>query len=272
MQIHGKEIKTIISDLDGTLLGEKQKPQERKLDPAIFELIEKLRERGVSFYVASGRQYRNLSLLFEPIVRSHPFVCENGSMIVKNGRIIYAGYIPRGLSFELLADMLEIPDSETIVSSEMAIYTLAERKKFIERMNRILKPEVGVVEDYHQVKGEINKISLWWPGGIPEREEKFFHEKYDDKLQITDSGDGWLDFTMKDVNKGTALRKLAELEGFSLEEALCFGDSENDITMFRECAISYSMSMSKEHVKKETDYVCTDVIETLRSFLSDSEN
>ncbi len=271
MQIHGKEITTIISDLDGTLLGQEESPQEqrRELNPAVFGLIRRLEEKGVSFVAASGRQYKNMRLLFEPIVKGHPFVCENGSVIVKDEEIIYAGYIPRELCFALLDDMLSMPGAETIVSSEMSIYTLADRESFIERMNKFLRPRVEVIEDYSQIEGRINKISIWWPDGIPEKEEKWFHEKYDDKLQATDSGNGWLDFTMKHVNKGTALQRLAELEGFSLEEALCFGDSENDVTMFRECGISYAMSMSREHVKAEADYVCTDVIETLRSFLAE---
>lgn len=76
---------------------------------------------------------------------------------------------------------------------------------------------------------------------------------------------------MSGVNKGSALRRLAELEGFSLEEALCFGDSENDIAMFRECGISYAMATGREHVRAAADCVCTDVLETLRGFLEDSE-
>ena len=47
MQIHGKEITTIISDLDGTLLGQEEGPQEqrRELNPAVFGLIRRLEKR-----------------------------------------------------------------------------------------------------------------------------------------------------------------------------------------------------------------------------------
>ena len=84
------------------------------------------------------------------------------------------------------------------------------------------------------------------------------------------NGNGWLDFTMAGVNKGVALRELSQLKGFSLEQALCFGDSENDISMFRECAVSYVMETAREHVKPYADYCCADVVKTLQGFLADA--
>lgn len=264
MQIYGKEITTIISDLDGTLLG-----QGTELEPALFPLIRQLKERGVSFVAASGRQYKNMQLLFEPIADEILFVCENGSLVVKNGKTVFARYMPRELCFELLADMFSIPGTETIVSSERNLYTLASRQEFIRRMNQFLRPDIDMVEDYRMITGRINKISIWWPEGIPDEKEKWFQKKYHGRLQVVDGGNGWLDFTAEGVNKGMALRELARLEGFSMEKALCFGDSENDIAMFQECAVSYAMATGREHVKAEADYICRDVGEMLRRFLAE---
>ncbi len=263
MRIHGKEITTIVSDLDGTLLGEK-----KKLDPLVFSLIGELKERGVSFVAASGRSYRNMRLLFEPIADRIPYICENGSMAVKKGRTLFQQCISRELAFELLDDMDTIPEVETVVSSDRELYTLEARDEFVREMNNFFRPEILAVEDYRKITGGINKISIWWKGGIPEREEKWFHERYDSRLHVTDSGNGWLDFTAAGASKGTALRELAKLEGFSLQETLCFGDSENDIAMFRECGISYAMKTGREHVRAQADYICGDVSRMLQEFLT----
>ncbi len=262
MQIHGKEIKTIISDLDGTLLG-----SDKKLDDSIFPLIAQLEERGVAFVAASGRQYYNMKQMFMPIIDRISMVCENGSQIMKNDQTIYERSIPRLLCFELLRDMQSMPETEIMVSSERKLYSLAARKAFTDYMRGLLSLEMQLVESYEQITGSINKISIWWEKGIPEKEEKWFHEKYDSSLQVVDGGNGWLDFTMKGVNKGTALRELARIEGFSLKEALCFGDSENDVAMFQECGISYAMETGREHVKAEADYICSNVTEKLKEFL-----
>lgn len=265
MQIHGKKITTIVSDLDGTLLGEK-----RELNPAVFSLIAELKRYGVAFVAASGRQYKNMRRMFAPVADELPFICENGSLVVKADRTLYQKCISRELAFALLEDMLLIPGVETIASSDRELYAPASRKDFIRLMNESLKLETCAVEDYRMIPGEINKLSVWWPGGIPEKEERWFHDKYDASLQVTDSGNGWLDFTARGADKGTALRKLAELEGFSLQETLCFGDSENDVPMFQACAVSYAMETGREHVKRQADYLCKNVRDTLRGFLTEA--
>ena len=160
MRIHGKEITTIVSDLDGTLLGKKKEP-----DPALFPVIKELKKRGVSFVAASGRQYNNMRLILEPILDETPFICENGSLIVKNEETVYIKYIPKELSFELLDDMLAVPGTETIVSCERSLYTLENRTDFIRYMNEFLKPDVNTVKDYRQIAGGFNKISIWWKDG-----------------------------------------------------------------------------------------------------------
>ena len=263
MQIHGKKITTIVSDLDGTLLGEKREP-----DAAVFSLIAALRRCGIAFVAASGRQYKNMRRMFAPMAMELPFICENGSLVVKADETLYQRCISRELAFALLEDMLALPGVETIASSDRELYAPASRKDFIRLMNESLKLETRAIEDYSMIPGEINKLSVWWPGGIPEKEERWFHDKYDASLQVTDSGNGWLDFTAAGADKGTALRRLAELEGFSLEETLCFGDSENDIPMFRACGISYVMETGREHVKGQADHLCKNVSETLRGFLT----
>lgn len=264
MKIHGKEITTIVSDLDGTLLGE----EKTKLNPLVYDLILEFKKKGVSFVAASGRTYKNMKSLFAPVLDDISLICENGSLIVKQEQTVYEKNIPEELSYQLLDDMLCQPGAETIVSSKRNLYTLADRKEFIALMDGILSPPPIGVADYHDIHTEKNKISIWWQTGIPTDKEKWFHEKYDDVLQVMDGGNGWLDFTMQGVNKGTALRALASIENIDLTKTLCFGDSENDVAMFRECAVSYAMKSGRDHVKAAADYICINVIEKLQEFLN----
>lgn len=56
-------IKLIASDLDGTLL----KNGAQEPNPRIYDIIKRLKEKGIRFTAASGRQHYNLRLLFEPV-------------------------------------------------------------------------------------------------------------------------------------------------------------------------------------------------------------
>lgn len=56
-------IQYIASDVDGTLLH----GHATTLNPELFDIIRQLKEHGIHFIAASGRQYKNLQRLFAPV-------------------------------------------------------------------------------------------------------------------------------------------------------------------------------------------------------------
>ena len=104
-----------------------------------------------------------------------------------------------------------------------------------------VKNQVTVLNSFEEMMVPMIKISIFWPEGIPVDKEAWFHEKYDPYLNVVDGGNGWLDFTNKGVDKGSALKLLAAKEEFFLEEVLAFGDSENDMAMLKEAGLSLSL-------------------------------
>lgn len=72
-------IKLVASDLDGTLLlnGAQSLPEE------LFPLIKELKELGILFVAASGRQYANMKRMFAPVVDDMAFIAENGGLAIR---------------------------------------------------------------------------------------------------------------------------------------------------------------------------------------------
>ena len=77
-------IKLIACDLDGTLLH----PGEREPRSEAFELIDELHRRGIVFMPASGRQCASLRYLFAPVADELAYVCENGALVMSEGRAV----------------------------------------------------------------------------------------------------------------------------------------------------------------------------------------
>ena len=73
-------IKLIASDLDGTLVPE----GTPDINPQVLEVISRLKEKGILFAAASGRQYQSMYKLLEPIKDDVIFIAENGGAIDKN--------------------------------------------------------------------------------------------------------------------------------------------------------------------------------------------
>lgn len=78
-------IKLIASDLDGTLLLK----GAQKLPPELFPIIKKLKEQGILFVAASGRQYPNMKRMFAPVAEDIGFVSENGGIALYQEEIFY---------------------------------------------------------------------------------------------------------------------------------------------------------------------------------------
>ena len=74
-------IQLVVSDIDGTLLQD----GANAIPPAIFEQIARLRERGIRFCPASGRQYTSLRKLFAPVADQLYYLCENGAVVYGPG-------------------------------------------------------------------------------------------------------------------------------------------------------------------------------------------
>ena len=56
-------IKLIVSDIDGTLVPD----GSHKINPEIFDVILKLRAKGIQFAAASGRQWVSIESIFQPV-------------------------------------------------------------------------------------------------------------------------------------------------------------------------------------------------------------
>lgn len=59
-------------------------------------------------------------------------------------------------------------------------------------------------------------------------------------------------------DKGSAVRRLCELTGASLSQCVCFGDSENDIDMFRVCPTGVCMKDSPKDLSNLATYQATE--------------
>jgi hydroxymethylpyrimidine pyrophosphatase-like HAD family hydrolase len=61
----------------------------------------------------------------------------------------------------------------------------------------------------------------------------------------------YLDFVAPGVDKGVAVRELAETIGVSLAEIVTLGDMENDVPMFRQAGFSIAMGNASDEVKRQ---------------------
>ena len=92
--------KAVISDLDGTLL-----TSNRVVSEFSKEIINKIMDKGIKFYIATGRVYPNTKEIMESIGIEVPLITSNGSRVNdKDGTLLYSNPIEK----KFINDICEI--------------------------------------------------------------------------------------------------------------------------------------------------------------------
>lgn len=241
-------IKFIASDMDGTLLNE-----NNEINKEFFEIFHKLAEKDIIFAAASGRQYYNLLERFEKIKDNMMFIAENGTFVVYKGEEILVNALDKNIAIELIKIGRTIENAHVIVCGKKSAYIenseerlVKETKKYYERYE--------IIDDLTKVEDDILKVTICDFSGS-EVNSNNYYKNYWDKLQVTISGEIWLDITAKGVNKGVAIEKVQEMLEITPKETMVFGDYLNDLEMMQKAYYSFAMENAHDDLKKVSRFI-----------------
>lgn len=256
-------IKLIASDVDGTLL----QRGETSICQEAFDMIEKVSAMGILFVVASGRPYCELKHLFEPVMDKIALVCSDGAMAVYHGKNLYKHDMDREAAEELLRDVEAKEDCEFLVYGEFIAYMKPKNEEYDRKIRETVFDNVNVIKKYQSVGGDdYLKIGIYNHNGI-DKVEHYFLSKWGQVFNVIYSANEWLEFTAPGVNKSLGIYAICDKFGINKEEAIAFGDSYNDMGMFRAVGQGYAMENAKPELKAMAYGISTRVEKTVCELL-----
>jgi len=86
-----KNIRLVAADMDGTLLN-----SAKKLPENFLPVFRQLKEKGILFAAASGRQFYNIQNQFTAIQNELIFIAENGSYVVYQNQELLVQALDKG--------------------------------------------------------------------------------------------------------------------------------------------------------------------------------
>lgn len=236
-------IKFIATDMDGTLLN-----RNNEIHDEFFDVFEKLEQNNIIFAAASGRQYYNLAKRFESIKDRMMFIAENGTFVVYKDEELFINALDKCVARELIQIGRTIDNSYVILCGKKAAYVESDNEEFIKEVSKYYE-RYEIVEDVNQIDDDILKVTICDFSGSENNSNKYFND-YRENLQVTISGEIWLDITAKGANKGVAIKVLQEKLGINFEETMVFGDYLNDLEMMGAAYHSYAMENAHDDLKK----------------------
>lgn len=261
-------LKLIASDMDGTLLDSKGYMSEE-----IYDIIRELKNMGITFVAASGRQLESLKKRFKSVDDDIIYLAENGTYVVYKGEELYSSVLDRQIVDDVIKSIRDIDKSAAFLCGKKHAY--AEDDELIEFMRQpVFGYDMIKVNNFSDVDDDVLKISLFDSIDPRMRSFKILGPKYEDRLYMAVSGYNCLDIMSKNASKGTAIREIFKRFGINKDEAIAFGDNYNDIEMLEAVGESYAMENAEEYVKNKAANIIGSnddnaVIETIKSIIKE---
>lgn len=231
--------KLIACDIDGTLMDY----TESSFSPQIFPLIRELREKGIQFCPASGRQYSSLRRLFAPVQDELLYLCENGGIVYGvGGKVLHKTVMDRQKVMELSHEMMEMGrECEVVLSGADTSYVVLKHPGLDENLRSFIGNNVAVLKKPEDMPEETLKLSAFCPNGCAQYYPAIAH-KWNDIFPVAIGGPKWLDTALAD--KGVGIKAMASALGIDLADVMAFGDNYNDLPMLNVVGMPYVVNRS----------------------------
>lgn len=244
-----KSIKIVFFDIDGTLIDMKTK----KISPRTLQMLRQLRGNGIRICLATGRTPVTVPKFEGVEFDAHLLV--NGSLCCSGETVIFSNPIPA-------ADVRRIIDNAAALGRPVSIATkdrvtangydddLAQYYSFA-------SIPLEVTDDFDEVaRQEVYQIML----GCRKEDHTALLNGVSG-AQITGWWDRAVDIIPNGGGKGQGVEKILEYYHLSREEALAFGDGNNDIEMLQAVGTGVAMENASPQLKAVASDVCGHVAE-----------
>ena len=233
------DLRLVVTDMDGTLIdGEGHVPE------GLMEAVTGMRDAGIVFAPASGRQLANLRAVLGAAVDDSPLIAENGSFVVHGGEEIHADTISAQDAKAAITTTRRLADSGydvgAVVACKHCAYIERSDAAFLEQ-TRLYYEALEIVEDLNDIPlDEVLKVAVFDFDDVENGSSQALTAAVP-HVQTVVSGMHWTDMMSARASKGRALAALQARLGVLPEQTAVFGDYLNDLDLHDHADLGFAM-------------------------------
>ncbi|MDO4492227.1 MAG: HAD family hydrolase [Lachnospiraceae bacterium] len=237
-----KDVKLVVSDLDGTLLDDKKHtPSE------LPDILEALGRMGIPFVVASGRQLYTLRKQFTELGFGDRilYIGENGGITGSGTEIFTCDGMDKELLARMIRKLRRVEGCWPILCGKNSAY-FEDDNEAMRYNTSMYYARNRLVEDLLEClpEDEFCKVAVFAANDKAEEVAYPALMEFGDEAAVVVSGKRWVDVMNRGTNKATALQQLCAHMNIDLKNVMAFGDYLNDLEMLELCGHSYAMENS----------------------------
>ncbi|ASP27893.1 HAD superfamily hydrolase [Spiroplasma corruscae] len=251
-----KDIKLIVMDIDGTILGKGHEVTSKTL-----EALQMARSKNVKICLATGRHFYRTKKIAETIlsdINQDYVICLNGAGLYKYNEKKSIDIIEEKVftveEFQWIyneAKKLKLncwsydKQEKTAHVIKRSFFTMF-LNKIANRKSVVFKKDTKNIAFKILANGKSKSISKL-KKILRERKFRIYDWSYSDASKR-------IEISPKGVNKAYAVKKIAELENISKDNIMFFGDGDNDKELLGWCKYGVAMGNAHEEVAKNASY------------------
>ena len=243
-------VKAIFFDVDGTLVSFRT----HTISPAVLEALHALRAKGVKLFLATGR-HRAMLRVLDPLFTFDGAVTLSGQYCFAGGQVLYSSPMPGASVEELVRAAGDNAFSCIFLEGEDIYLNCVNQltRQFISdlyidmppvrpasyALGRTVYQAVAFLDQAHQCllldRAPHLKTTRWHPN--------------------------FLDVIPPAGGKDKGVQAILSRYGIAPEEAMAFGDGENDLSMLTCVGTGVAMGSASRYVQERADYTAPSVDE-----------
>lgn len=230
-------------DIDGTLLPK----GADKVPESTLAALNRLREKHIPIAVSTGRSLEEFKELPVSVIQFDAYFTSNAAVCYnKNFEVM----------FEQGFDKLQTDKLVSLFNEkEIPIKLIGKNGAYINFLNDyVINVQTSTNGPIPEV-GEYSGETIYQAVAFVDAEQKKKLTNELDRCKITSWNENAIDIVPAEGGKDTAVNRVLQLFGIKKNQAMAFGDGENDISMLNAVGISVAMGNASDKVKKEAKFV-----------------
>ena len=243
----------MVSDIDGTLNNTMRRTPKVNTD-AISDFVH---NKGGHFTLASARNVQSLKPHYDnlPDVRT-PAIILNGAGIYdyENNKMLWFNPLPSEGIGVISKAMKMFPNLEVGIFTQDMIYLVRPKisAPFMMAIDSLRHKKVRSISEVPM--GSWGKVIFYCMPWNKKKIRDFVVAESDESLAFIDTSAFSFDMVACDTNKGTAVKKLAEILGISEDKTCAIGNYYNDLDMLKAAKHSACCKQAPEDMHNLCEY------------------
>jgi len=254
------DYKLIVFDIDGTLLG-----KDHVLDPFTKEVLFRLREEGIPFTLATGKNMPSTKPTADELEIELPLILTNGGMLqTRHEEMLSKTTLPLDATLQVI-EICEAREKDLVIYIDNGIYVKEMNENIFPVYNNVVSGlfEIGEWDAIRSKLADANKclvVDSFVRENLIEI-GKVFEEALKEQVDILHSATSLVEVMPKGVTKVTGIRKLAGNMGIPLDAIMAFGDFNNDVEMLAAVGLGIAVENASPRAKAAANLVIGSVEE-----------